>query len=281
MPKERVMVLLQRDEMKTKYIFMHHTVGDTSTQVFDLHCHSLYEIVYFEDGDVVYLIEGKEYRPKPYSVLLIGPNVFHGVKIMSTMPYKRYVLHFSEELVPDEIRKDLLSFYGANSGKIYYENISNFGLREGYEGVFNCRLMPEDIKDMSISIAVQSLLSKLLYMSKTVDNTAPKGNINTAVSDMITYLNENICTPISLDFLSKKFYISKHHLNKVFRKATGTTVGKYINYKRVTQAQQLINKGYSASRAAIESGFGDYSSFYRAYTKLLGHVPSDDKTLID
>lgn len=281
MPKERVMVLLQRDEMKTKYIFMHHTVGDTSTQVFDLHCHSLYEVVYFEDGDVVYLIEGKEYRPKPYSVLLIGPNVFHGVKIMSTMPYKRYVLHFSEELVPDEIRKDLLSFYGANSGKIYYENISNFGLREGYEGVFNCRLMPEDIKDMSISIAVQSLLSKLLYMSKTVDNTAPKGNINTAVSDMITYLNENICTPISLDFLSKKFYISKHHLNKVFRKATGTTVGKYINYKRVTQAQQLINKGYSASRAAIESGFGDYSSFYRAYTKLLGHVPSDDKTLID
>ena len=281
MPKERVIVLLQRDEMKTKYIFMHHTVGDTSTQVFDLHCHSLYEVVYFEDGDVVYLIEGKEYRPKPYSVLLIGPNVFHGVKIMSTMPYKRYVLHFSDELIPEEIRKELLSFYGANSGKIYYENISNFGLREGYEGVINCRLMPEDIKDMSISIAVQSLLSKLLYMSKTVDNTAPKGNINTAVADMITYLNENICTPVSLDFLSKKFYISKHHLNKVFRKATGTTVGKYINYKRVTQAQQLINKGYSASRAAIESGFGDYSSFYRAYTKLLGHVPSDDKTLID
>ncbi len=273
--------LLQRDEMKTKYIFMHHTVGDTSTQVFDLHCHSLYEVVYFEDGDVVYLIEGKEYRPKPYSVLLIGPNVFHGVKIMSTMPYKRYVLHFSEEIVPEEIRKQLLSFYGANSGKIYYENISNFGLREGYEGVFNCRSMPDDIKEMSVSIAAQSLLSKLLFMSKTVDNTAPKGNLNTAVSDMITYLNENICTPISLDFLSKKFYISKHHLNKVFRKATGTTVGKYINYKRVIQAQQLINKGYSASRAAIESGFGDYSSFYRAYTKLLGHVPSDDKTLTD
>lgn len=273
--------MFERDEMKTKHIFMHHTVGDTSTQVFDLHCHSLYEIVYFEDGDVVYLIEGKEYRPKPYSVLLIGPNVFHGVKIVSSMPYKRYVLHFSDELVPEDIRKELLSFYGANSGKIYYENISSFGLREGYDSIFACRSMPEDMRDMAISIAVQGLLTKLLYMSKTVDNTAPKGNINTAVSDMITYLNENICSPVSLDFLSKKFYISKHHLNKVFRKATGTTVGKYINYKRVTQAQQLINKGYSASRAAIESGFGDYSSFYRAYTKLLGHVPSDDKTLID
>jgi len=191
------------------------------------------------------------------------------------------VLHFSDELIPESIRRELLSFYGANSGKIYYENIGNFGLRDGYESVFACRSMPEDMREMAVSVTVQNLLTKLLFMSKTVDNTAPKGNVNTAVADMIIYLNENICSPISLDFLAKKFYISKHHLNKVFRKATGTTVGKYINYKRITQAQQLINKGYSASRAAMESGFGDYSSFYRAYTKLLGHVPSEDKSVID
>ena len=63
---------------------MHHTVGDTSDPSFDLHCHSMYEIVYFEDGDIVYLIEGKEYRPKPYSVLLIGPNVFKEIKNTAT-----------------------------------------------------------------------------------------------------------------------------------------------------------------------------------------------------
>lgn len=270
--------IIERDEMKTKLMFIHRTVSDFATKEFDLHCHGMYEIVYFEDGDVVYLIEGKEYRPKPYSVLLIAPNVFHGVKIKSGMPYKRYVLHFSEELIPEKIRKDLLSFYGAHGGKIYYENIGHFGIKNGYNNVLECNDMPEDMQELSISIAVQGLLTKLLYMSRILDDTAPNGNINTSVSDMITYLNENICSPVSLDYLSKKFYISKHHLNKVFRKATGTTVGKYINYKRVIQAQQLINKGYSASRAALESGFGDYSSFYRAYTKVLGHVPSDDKS---
>lgn len=268
-----------KEEMRNKFIYMHHTVGTKSARDFDLHCHSMYEVVYFEDGDVVYLIEGKEYRPKPYSVLLTAPNVFHGVKVVSAMPYKRYVLHFDENIIPESIRKELVSFYGANNGKIYYENIGSFGLRESYEKIFSCRDMPDDMRDMAISIEVQSLLTRLLYMSKTVDDTLPKGSINTAVSDMIEYLNENICSPVSLDFLSRKFYISKHHLNKVFRRATGTTVGKYINYKRVIQAQQMINKGYSAARAAIESGFGDYSSFYRAYTKLLGHVPSDDKRL--
>lgn len=103
--------------MKTKQIFMHHTVGDSATQDVDLHCHGIYEVIYLEDGDVMYLIEGKEYRPKPYSVLLIGPNVFHGVKIMSTMPYKRYVLHFSPDIVPDEIKKNCFHFSTRTTGK--------------------------------------------------------------------------------------------------------------------------------------------------------------------
>lgn len=267
--------------MRTKYIYMHHTVGTAALSDFDLHCHGLYEIIYFEGGDISYLIEGKEYRPKPYSVLLMAPNVFHGVRIMSSEPYKRYVLHFSSKLIPDDIKDELLSFYDGKTHAVrnYYENIARFGLRGCFENIFQCREMPHEMQDTAVSVAVQNLLVHLLYMSKTEDTTIPQ-NINSSVSEIIKYLNDNIASPVSLDFLSKRFYISKHHLNKVFRQATGTTVGKYISYKRVTQAQQLIMQGYSAQRAAIEAGFGDYSSFYRAYTHLLGHSPGEDKSAV-
>lgn len=67
--------MLKKEEMRTKYIYMHHTVGTAALSDFDLHCHGLYEIIYFEGGDISYLIEGKEYRPKPYSVLLMAPNM--------------------------------------------------------------------------------------------------------------------------------------------------------------------------------------------------------------
>lgn len=62
-------------------------------------------------------------------------------------------------------------------------------------------------------------------------------------------------------------------MNKVFRKATGTTVFDYLLHKRITAAQQLLITGYSAQEAASQAGFGDYSSFYRAYTRINGHSP--------
>lgn len=267
--------MIKKEEFKTKNIFMHHTVGAEATRDYDLHCHSQYELIYFEDGDISYLIEGKAYKPKPFSVLIMGPNVFHGVRVNSDEPYKRYVLHFPAEILPAETRKILLSPYGTS--KNYYENVQPFGLRESFNNIYACKNMPSDMQDVAVSAAVQELLVKVTYMCRTIDDTTPKGNVNSAISEVIKYLNENISSPISLDMLAKKFYISKHHMNKVFKKATGTTVGKYVNYKRITQAQQLIMQGYSASRAATEAGFGDYSSFYRAYTRLLGHVPSTDK----
>ena len=43
-------------------------------------------------------------------------------------------------------------------------------------------------------------------------------------------------------------------------------------------AVKLIESGETASVAAYRVGFGDYSSFYRAYVKIVGHAPtSQDK----
>ncbi|MBE5869524.1 MAG: AraC family transcriptional regulator [Lachnospiraceae bacterium] len=42
-------------------------------------------------------------------------------------------------------------------------------------------------------------------------------------------------------------------------------------------AQHLLLNGFSARDAAAEVGFADYSAFYRAYVRILGHAPSEDK----
>ena len=100
------------------------------------------------------------------------------------------------------------------------------------------------------------------------------------VSQIITYLNDHIADSIRLDDLSATFYVSKHHLNKMFRRATGTTVGNYVIHKRVVMAQNLMSQGHTANGAAAAVGFRDYSSFFRAYKKVLGYAPSDNHTPI-
>ena len=42
-------------------------------------------------------------------------------------------------------------------------------------------------------------------------------------------------------------------------------------------AVELIEAGETASSAAYRVGFGDYSSFYRAYVKIIGEPPTTPK----
>ncbi|MDR2758348.1 MAG: AraC family transcriptional regulator [Spirochaetaceae bacterium] len=83
------------------------------------------------------------------------------------------------------------------------------------------------------------------------------GPRNEQIQRILSYLNSNLCKPISLDQLVQKFYISKNHLNVIFRKETGTTVNQYIRIKRLVLARQEILKGSTAEEAAYKVGFND------------------------
>ena len=65
------------------------------------------------------------------------------------------------------------------------------------------------------------------------------------------------------------------HLILHVRQATGTTVARYILYKRMTIARKELAMGTPAAEAASRAGFGDYSSFFRAYRKMFGCAPTD------
>ena len=62
-------------------------------------------------------------------------------------------------------------------------------------------------------------------------------------------------------------YLSRYHFMRLFKAQTGCTVHNYIRQKRLVLAARLIREGMSASAAAAECGFVDYSAFHRAFTK--------------
>ena len=84
---------------------------------------------------------------------------------------------------------------------------------------------------------------------------------------------------VSYTHLADKFYMSKNHLTAIFKRAAGTTVARYILYKRMTIARKELAEGTPAAEAAIKAGFGDYSSFFRAYRKMFGCAPSDQQAM--
>lgn len=250
-----------------------------TTKEYALHCHNFYELYFFIAGDVDYIVEGKYYKPAQNSLLLLAPHAFHGVKINSNAPYIRYTLHFYPELLLPERRSFLLCTLPQGDrehwGNIYYENVDFFSLPIYFQNLKDCLSLGGTACKMLFPLYTEAILSRILVMQNAKEEIPPLAQ-NHTVTDILFYLNTHLTEPVTLDFLADRFFVSKHHMNKLFRKSTGTTVMDYLLRKRIANAQQLLYNGYSAKEAALQSGFHDYSNFYRSYLHMTGHAPSTD-----
>ena len=120
-----------------------------------------------------------------------------------------------------------------------------------------------------------SWISEILVTALSfITPCAAAGPQNSVVQNVIIYLNENYTEKTSIDMLASKFYISKYHLMRQFKKETGYTIHLFISNKRVRYACRLIDSGITPGEACYRSGFTDYSLFFKTFKKVLGFSPS-------
>ncbi len=257
----------------------YETSYKTSTD-FGIHYHDHYELYYFIEGDADYIVEGKEYHLTPHSLLLLSPYSFHGVRVNSNAPYTRFYIYFSPEIFPPEQRELLLSAFPENRKnspqEVFYEHTEAYQLLNYLTHLYQSQQQSEELRTQYFDIYTSALLAQINLMSQAlhpspVTNKAPQN-----IHEVMKYLNEHLSENITLEDLAQRFYISKHYLNRAFKKATGTTVIDYLIYKRIIRARHLMRNGLSATDASIQAGFNDYSVFYRAYKKTFGCNPSKD-----
>lgn len=253
-------------QLKNNDYMFHKTSTDKLIKEYQLHCHSYYEVFYFVSGDISYMVEGKVYNPKPSSIILLKPNVVHGVKTHSEDTYLRYAFHFYENFISEECRELLLApFYGSS---VYFENTM---FEKSFASVINANNLPDPkLIDFAIKCRLETLLTEI-YPLANVQGQDPHDTLTYKISN---YINSHLKENLSLDKIANEFYISKSQLGRLFNDNFGTTVANYISLKRCTMAKELIQRGSSASLAAIECGFNDYSTFFRSYKKFIGENPS-------
>lgn len=268
-------------EIHTDMVLFSYALSTEKNTSHQIHYHNEYEIYYFLEGEADYLVEGKLYHLTPHSILLLSPHVIHGVKVNSEKPYRRFTIHFNPDLLNTQRRPLLLSAFPSNEKhnckEVYYENINPSQLFPFFEALTELNEQPDSIKISLLPAYIEAILAKLTLMSRTLSPVSFNTSTSGTITDIIAYLNDHLTRQITLDQLAEHFCISKHYLNRAFRKASGTTVGDYLIYKRVIYAQQLLINGASAAEAAASSGFRDYSVFYRAYRKHTGHSPIADR----
>lgn len=236
------------------------------------HCHDTYEILFLEEGEGIYIVEGCEYKIFPGTIMFTKPFEYHCISINEGSPYERSLVKFAETTVDEDLRRLLERICGTEDCGCFYppQEVS-----EAVKNVFDRYHISEKMPEEEKAIYMKLLTSELVVLLSSGNGERFVSNEEDIGIKLLRYINDHLDKDVTLDNLSKRFFASKYHLCRAFKRKNGVSIHNYVTHKRVMHAKQLIDFGESAASAAYKVGFGDYSAFYRAYVKIIGSSPSE------
>lgn len=96
------------------------------------------------------------------------------------------------------------------------------------------------------------------------------------ISKIKHYIDENFQHQVTLEQTAARFYISKEHLSKIFKKAYGEGFIEYLNAVRLEKAKQLIvEKGLPIKEVGYLVGYVEQAHFYKKFKKHFGITPGE------
>ena len=94
------------------------------------------------------------------------------------------------------------------------------------------------------------------------------------VSEILKYLNEHYTEyDLCVTSLEEIFKCSATKLRRSFKNSMGITINDYIEQKRMDLANELLSQSNNLSEIAIQCGYSNRNSFYKAYRRIYGHSP--------
>ncbi|MEQ9814721.1 MAG: helix-turn-helix domain-containing protein [Azospirillaceae bacterium] len=97
----------------------------------------------------------------------------------------------------------------------------------------------------------------------------------------LAYLEENFIHPIRVEQLAAIARLSYRRYTERFRQETGATVVEYLTQLRLDFAISRMRETGNIMMSCFDAGFGDLSSFYRAFKRALGLTPKQFLTSMD
>lgn len=256
--------------------------NDHTPQKVDLHTHDYYEFYFFLEGSISIQVGEKIYPLRFGDLILIPPEIAHRPLIHDhTVPYRRFVLWISKDYC-----SHLLSISPDYGYLLQYVQISKTYIFHNDQFSFNTlqsmilRLLEELHTDRfgretQIPLCINDLILHLNRMIHERNYPKEKNTENSLYQNVITYIENHIEEDLSLERLAHIFFVSKYHIAHIFKENFGLSVHRYITKKRLTLCKEAILANRNITDAYLSFGFGDYSSFYRAFKKEFGTSPKE------
>ena len=245
------------------------------------HYHDYYEVCYFMGGEMTYFIENKSFTLRNHDIVFINTFTYHRTLYKTDCPAERVLFKFSpgmlDQLCPGDVSEKVLNvfkkkrpMFQSEIGRQISNIIQNQLLSVYCEGnsaitLSRLRLQFADLLLFIASLPEQELQSQ---------DPSPENNRQKVVSEIANHINLYYRDSINLDVLSKRFFLSKYYLCRIFKDITGTGIIDFINRKRLVEAEKLIRStNMSISDISEQVGFKSVDHFIFLFKRNYNHTP--------
>ncbi len=248
------------------------------------HSHDYYEFYFFMEGDVTYMVDGNTYPFAPGDYLLIPPGLPHyPIFAPGSKTYRRFVLWISKEYYEELCGRssDFSYSFDYVQQKRSYRFRTDFITYQNIQGklldMIEEKNSSKPFGDINMQLMLSSFLIQLNRITYDIANQIKPEYRNVLYLNICDYINRHLADDLSLDFLSEFFYVSKYHISHTFKENMGISLHQYILSKRLQACKNGILSGMPFAKVVEQYGFGDYTSFYRAFKKEYGVSPKEFK----
>lgn len=263
--------------LKNKYYAIAHLYNEE--KIMDMHIHDCYEIYYSICGGRQFLIDNRFYNINPGDLFIINEFESHYLTQIDNMVHERIVISIHPDFLKEisTINTDL-GYCFTKRDQLFSHRISLNKEQQSRFLFFISKITTSneygsDMIERAAFMEMMVMINNSFinnYSSKIADSSF---QYNQQVDEILAYINQHINEAITIEHLAEQFYISTSYICRIFKAATGTTINKYINARRITIAKSLLTMGLGVSEVCENCGFNDYSNFLKAFTKAVGISP--------
>ena len=269
-----------RQSMKDKRFEVFH-YRDKKLDNVGIHHHDFFEVYYFLSGRVSFKVEGKTYHLESGDLLLINPQELHQPDIGADAVYERIVLWIDRAYLANlcsAAGEDLSACFN-NDFPGHTNLLRPSKLRRAALSQLLDRLNREYYSDELGSFAyAQGLLTQFMVELNRLSRSSSrveKREEPDLITQVLAFIGAHYQENITLESLAAEFFVSKYYLSHEFSHRVGTSIYRYVIFRRLLQARELIAAGLSPGEVYQNCGFGDYANFYRAFKGEYGISPRE------
>lgn len=259
-----------RHEVKNRmHFFLNYETIPLNMDYF--HFHEMREFCFVEKGhSEIITEEGRFIADGPF-VMQNPEGMLHCQKNSSDAPYSRWITCFE----PESVRA---AFDGNLPDKFFLVQIPQ-DTSERFCAIFD--ILADTINEARTestdefrTYLIAAMYAELIPLIPQKMQSSGVPSNQKRIFDICRYIDNHFAERLTLDILSREFFIGRATLVREFRNVLGMTVGDYIQNVRVSKAKRMLMMGMPVAEISDACGYASPSYFVQVFRRAENVTPA-------